>query len=440
MREQHPAGLIRNSAASWQFWAAWHVTAAVTVAVTPIRARLGPVWEFSTDTFFVVGGLLLTYAGSIALLAQRARSDRRIDLRTLIATISPAITLFLLFLVLVRPKYSRPVVLVSLMLVPTFASLATRIPPRFRTVAFTAVLVFALAGFVPRVSHTHERPSAAKNNVVASGLYSLTVSSYPLDLGAQEVTGGAIALLGDAYVLSEGDGELYALSWDRETKRLESRRLRSRVPLNREEFIRDTSYNPSIDSGVFRTADILIQQNEDTFQLFAAHHHWNTAKKCFTVRVSATNGTVRAFLQDERPQDWRSVYESAPCLTFKKTGNPFVGYQIGGQLELLDSNHLLLALGDHGLDGVNDEDRVSQDENTSYGKIVLIDLITGASSTFSRGHRNPQGLHVDAQGAIWSTEHGPRGGDELNLIRQGANYGWPFVTYGANYQTNDWPL
>ncbi len=53
---------------------------------------------------------------------------------------------------------------------------------------------------------------------------------------------------------------------------------------------------------------------------------------------------------------------------------------------------------------------------------------------WSLGHRNPQGLTIDPRdGAIYSTEHGPRGGDELNLIRPGLNYGWPVITYGMNY-------
>lgn len=55
---------------------------------------------------------------------------------------------------------------------------------------------------------------------------------------------------------------------------------------------------------------------------------------------------------------------------------------------------------------------------------------------WSYGHRNPQGLAIDpATGNIWATEHGPQGGDELNLIQRGANYGWPVVGYGVNYRS-----
>ncbi|MFM9957038.1 MAG: PQQ-dependent sugar dehydrogenase [Phycisphaerales bacterium] len=63
----------------------------------------------------------------------------------------------------------------------------------------------------------------------------------------------------------------------------------------------------------------------------------------------------------------------------------------------------------------------------------------GAYSTiWSYGHRNPQGLAFDLDGVLWDTEHGPRGGDEVNRVERGANYGWPLVSYGINY--NDAPF
>jgi len=53
---------------------------------------------------------------------------------------------------------------------------------------------------------------------------------------------------------------------------------------------------------------------------------------------------------------------------------------------------------------------------------------------WSYGHRNPQGLAYDrATGQLWSDEHGPQGGDELNLIHRGGNYGWPVATFGIDY-------
>jgi glucose/arabinose dehydrogenase len=58
---------------------------------------------------------------------------------------------------------------------------------------------------------------------------------------------------------------------------------------------------------------------------------------------------------------------------------------------------------------------------------------------WSFGHRNPQGLVIDLNGDLWDTEHGPRGGDEVNLIKPGQNYGWPVVAFSMNYNGSpDW--
>lgn len=79
-----------------------------------------------------------------------------------------------------------------------------------------------------------------------------------------------------------------------------------------------------------------------------------------------------------------------------------------------------------------DDGRVPKD-NPFYNK-------PGAFKTiWSYGHRNPQGMDLHpATGELWSTEHGPRGGDELNVIRPGLNYGWPVITYGMNYDGTPW--
>ncbi|MFO1523972.1 MAG: PQQ-dependent sugar dehydrogenase, partial [Kiritimatiellia bacterium] len=64
----------------------------------------------------------------------------------------------------------------------------------------------------------------------------------------------------------------------------------------------------------------------------------------------------------------------------------------------------------------------------------FVDVAGSIPGIWSYGHRNPQGLVFDPRnGDLLATEHGPRGGDELNLIRRGANYGWPEITYGMNY-------
>ena len=74
------------------------------------------------------------------------------------------------------------------------------------------------------------------------------------------------------------------------------------------------------------------------------------------------------------------------------------------------------------------------------GKIYEYDLNTKKVRVKSIGHRNPVGLVFTKDGKLIDAEHGPKGGDELNLIADGKNYGWPYRTYGVQYGAFTWPI
>jgi hypothetical protein len=78
----------------------------------------------------------------------------------------------------------------------------------------------------------------------------------------------------------------------------------------------------------------------------------------------------------------------------------------------------------------------AQDDNSSFGKILFVNY-DGKYDLFSKGHRTPQGLFVTDNNFIISTEHGPRGGDEINLIEYKGNYGWPISSYGELYNNQE---
>jgi cytochrome c2 len=90
-----------------------------------------------------------------------------------------------------------------------------------------------------------------------------------------------------------------------------------------------------------------------------------------------------------------------------------------------------LTIGDFECDGTKKGPMYPQNADNEYGKTVQIDPNDWSVTRLSIGHRNPQGIATDDQGRVWLVEHGPTGGDELNLIRQGLNYGWPLVTLGV---------
>ena len=81
----------------------------------------------------------------------------------------------------------------------------------------------------------------------------------------------------------------------------------------------------------------------------------------------------------------------------------------------------------------NKKEGKSQKDDAIFGKIIFVDLETKEVIKISKGHRNPQGLAVK-DSIILSTEHGPRGGDEINKIIYGKNYGWPISSYGLPYK------
>ncbi len=117
------------------------------------------------------------------------------------------------------------------------------------------------------------------------------------------------------------------------------------------------------------------------------------------------------------------------------------GYHFGSRIAFDGENHIFFSIGDRG------ERPTGQDLTNHAGTIIRLNLdgsipddnpfvkIKDAlPEIWSYGHRNPQGLSYDfANKRLWSIEHGPRGGDEINLILKGANYGWPVISYGKEY-------
>ncbi|AHV91841.1 PQQ-dependent sugar dehydrogenase [Bordetella holmesii] len=131
--------------------------------------------------------------------------------------------------------------------------------------------------------------------------------------------------------------------------------------------------------------------------------------------------------------DFTVIFRQLPKLS--------TGHHYGSRLAFDKNGHLFVALGE------NNQRPTAQDLTKLQGKVVRLNLdgavpddnpfVTDKQARpeiWSYGHRNPQGLAVNPwTGALWEHEHGPRGGDELNVIERGANYGWPLATHGINY-------
>lgn len=140
---------------------------------------------------------------------------------------------------------------------------------------------------------------------------------------------------------------------------------------------------------------------------------------------------------------------------FKAEPDKDSNQHFGSRLAWLADGTLLMSIGDGGHPPQRVDDRLAreqaQNKGNHLGSIVrltedgeaapdnpFVDEEGSKPELWSYGHRNIQGLVRDPEsGRVWVYEHGPRGGDELNLIRRGENYGWPLQTHGADYRTGE---
>jgi aldose sugar dehydrogenase len=159
-----------------------------------------------------------------------------------------------------------------------------------------------------------------------------------------------------------------------------------------------------------------------------------------------TTALSRARFENDRLNDVEEIFEAK---AWADTPGHF-----GARIAFDGSNHLFMSVGDRmaglrpeGMDPTKLETHPAQDNSNHQGTIIRLNddgsvpddnPFVGRAGMqpeiWSYGHRNPQGLAFrPGTDELWETEHGPQGGDELNLIRRGANYGWPVIGYGANY-------
>lgn len=127
---------------------------------------------------------------------------------------------------------------------------------------------------------------------------------------------------------------------------------------------------------------------------------------------------------------------------YKATPNTTRGQHFGSRIDFDNEGKLYFSIGDRGNRDENPQD-ITRDGGKVYrlnpdGSIPADNPFVGQSgakeATFSYGHRNPQGMIFNSEtNEIWVHEHGPKGGDEINVVQKGANFGWPVVTFGENY-------
>lgn len=253
-------------------------------------------------------------------------------------------------------------------------------------------------------------PSANAADFEGNSL-SLTFASKSIP---SAVTGGtrgpALAVLKDDTILLGGGrsgGEI--LTWNKQKTALRS--LGKFIPANRRE----------IDSR-FAINDIaVLSETAASARLLISYPRLGTSRSCVEIAVDE-------LAYDRKKQKVRFVanwFVSKPCVPISAVQHT------AGRFAVIDSKSVYVTIGDLGYQEI--------DVRSKRGDLGSIFKLTAKSAVrVSQGHRNPQGIVLFDNKVLMAAEHGPRGGDELNVIKEGADYGWPFVSYGAPYGAGDY--
>ncbi len=361
--------------------------------------------------------------------------------------------LSLLLLMLVNAPYSRGVLLGTIVLsLACFVSIYATIElqrrglskVRIRILSIVAVAIIVIVLVQPSAirhlfgsSTADEAGDVREQNVIDSAFYLLRMVEYAGGIPRPSVRGGGMDVFGDGFIVVTGEGTFYEATFSDGDTDLEVRELRMRAPSNAAEFNEDAP--EGVLKEYFGVADVLVQRTPDATRIFTSHHFWKRELQCYVLRVSKMDWSDHEVDLVEQDRTWEVLYETDPCIDFE--ADSLRGHQLmmsGGRMQLLNDAELLVTVGDHGFDKNVYGPIYAQTADASYGKTIRVRIEDGSATPFSTGHRNPQGLHITPEGTIWSTEHGPRGGDELNVLVEKSNYGWPYVTYGTEYHKHEW--
>lgn len=172
----------------------------------------------------------------------------------------------------------------------------------------------------------------------------------------------------------------------------------------------------------FAITDIgILAESTTRADLLISFPTYSRADACVSVHLYRYTLNLGSKLSLTRGKLW---FKSNPCVPISAV------QQAAGRLQIIDNKSTYLTIGDLGYSNIDDINR--------RGDLGAVFKISSTSrEKISQGHRNQQGIVLIGQD-LYTSEHGPRGGDELNIIEQGVDYGWPAVTYGEPYGAGDY--
>ncbi len=289
-----------------------------------------------------------------------------------------------------------------------------------------------VTGFMP------ERP--APDRTVASTFLRLRLHTIkvPVDRSG---AGGGLTSAGDALLLLTHDGAIWSVQ--------ETTPQRTRISAPDNHF---AAYKAAAETGkykhlkhaleFFRYNDILHYEDVAGRFLVVSYTEWRPELECYgtaLARLPLDGPDAGPATMVAGPEEWEVFFRTNPCLPLKDTMRALEGHMAGGRIAYAGPGKVILGSGDYHWDGLYAPRSLPQGTDNDYGKVIEINVATGESQHLSIGNRNVQGVMVDRSGRVWAVEHGPRGGDELNLVQKGRNFGWPDATLGTRYNKLPWP-
>lgn len=271
-----------------------------------------------------------------------------------------------------------------------------------------------------------EKITGAKTVETETALLPLLLRKFPIAKDLKVANGGgAIVLIGNRVLFMDRLGNFFF----EESVGNFSKANIPRLPNNLDRYILNSN-NPALNINTLRAQSIAY--NSATGKLYSSFQKYISPNinRLAVAEIDLSEDISKV------GSGWKVIFETQDLDPVKNVG---IG---GGGKIVLNSGKLLLAVGDFAdIDThFHEAEYPPQISTSNFGKIYSIDLTTFSSELISKGHRNTQGMFVTGAGQIINVEHGPQGGDEVNLIEKGENYGWPIHTFGTHYGSYSWPL
>ena len=180
--------------------------------------------------------------------------------------------------------------------------------------------------------------------------------------------------------------------------------------------------NERLNDSRFAITDIaVLEEQEKVISLLISFPQYSQKNRCVSLVLYKYDLKLAPTVSVIRGKQW---FKSSPCVPISAVQHA------AGRIEVINKKNVYLTTGDLGFPKIGD-----RKARGTLGSIYKVS--SSAFERVSQGHRNPQGVQLIGKD-LYISEHGPRGGDEINLIDLGRDYGWPFVTYGQPYGSGDY--